>query len=199
MLCGVWALLRAVPVSAEDGLSSPAIDPSVFRDGAVQSFEKTFGYWTAKCQEIVPLKRQFCNLLSGIYDVGQKQRGTILLATDDSGRPTLLLSVEVPLNVSIPLQIKARHSVEQGNGKKKSEYGEKVPAMVCDTTCKYMIPAASDLILAFNDAGDADIVVHQVDVSTTRAVGFMRKDNVLNLKVHGQGFAEALGASTAGR
>lgn len=181
-------------VAAQDSIATPAIDESLFKDGAVEQKEATYDAWHLKCQQIVKMQRRFCNLLSTVVDREGKEIGSVLLATDDTGNPAMMIAFGWPLRLDKPLLISP--ASPPVTSKKKGNYEKAVRATQCDGSCKFLFPADSQLIVALN-AGE-DIVLKGYRARPLDGAPWFwpfAKTDAVELRIRGKGFAEALGAS----
>ena len=78
---------------AEPGQSSTsvAIDPSLFREGAIKRFSGTHDGWTYVCDEVAKMKKRFCSLRTTAKDVTGKVVAALTVSTGEDGRPAALL------------------------------------------------------------------------------------------------------------
>jgi hypothetical protein len=192
----VIGLLAISSAQALDPLSSPAIDASIYKEGYVRQFEKQFESWTARCEEIVQLRHRVCNLLAGAYDDHGERRGTILLATDEAGRPTFMIAIKLPVRVSIPIEVETAFRTKAKKKFVQMDYRDAFSAILCDTTCKYMFTADQRLVFSLNEGNVVKIVFHGVGRRDGLVLAHGESDAV-ELAVHGEGFAQALQACLA--
>ena len=197
MLGAVIGLLFIPSAHAVDALSSPAIDASIYKAGFVHQFEKRFEAWTTRCEEIAQLRRRVCNLLAGAYDDNGERRGSILLATDEAGTPTVMIAINLPVRVSIPIKVETAFKTKSKKKFVQMGYRDEFPAILCDTTCKYMFPADQRLVFSLNEGNVVKIVFHGVERRDGSAARRHGESDAVELAVHGKGFAQALQASLA--
>ena len=79
------------PPAASAPLTSVAIDPALFRDGAIQRFSGTLGAWTYVCDEVKQLKQRFCSLRSAVKDKAAAVMAELTISTGEDGRPAALM------------------------------------------------------------------------------------------------------------
>lgn len=186
----------------EDLLSSPAIDTSIYKEGSIRTTQIEFGSWTALCQEIVQLRRRMCNLSSRVRDQNGHDVGNVLFATDDTGKPTIMVSLKPPIAVSEPIEVVANFKIieNKNNAHTKTKlvelaYRRAILPILCDVACKYMFPAEPKLIFSLNEGGEILIVAPLVSVAAETALSTSIKIQVARLSIQGRGFAQALEAS----
>jgi hypothetical protein len=194
---GLMGLLSISNAQCLDALSSPAINASLYSEGAIRKFEKQFDAWTTRCEEIAQLKYRVCNLLAGAYDAKGERRGTILLATDDAGKPTVLISINPPVRVSMPIAVETAFTTKSRKRLVRVAYKNEFSAILCDAACKYMFPADQRLIFALNDGNVVKILFHGAERGVKSPLHPEVRDAAIELTVQGRGFARALQASLA--
>jgi hypothetical protein len=74
-------------------LTSQAIDPTLFRDGAVRRFSGEVAAWGYVCDEVAQLKQRFCSLRSTVKDSAGTRVARITVSTGENGRPAALLEM----------------------------------------------------------------------------------------------------------
>ncbi len=189
---------------AQDPLAKPAFDETLFKDGAIRMREQQFGAWYLKCQEIIKVRQRVCNMLSMINDSEGNALGSALIATNDAGEPTMMLSIAAPIHPDRPITLETSFETP-GKKKKMVKVAHKrtVKAFRCDTTCKFIFPFESKLAFALNTGSDLSITT--VVRAEPAAAGLKPSDNTsaktqkgapLALVVKATGFAAALTAST---
>lgn len=194
---GLIGLLSISNAQCLDALSSPAIDASLYSEGSIRKFQKQFDAWTARCDEIAQLKYRVCNLLAGAYDAKGVRRGTILLATDDAGKPTVLIAINPPVRVSMPIAVETAFTTKSRKRLVRVAYKSEFSAILCDAACKYMFPADQRLIFALNEGNVVKIFFHGAEKGVTSPLHPDARDGAIELAVQGTGFARALQASLA--
>jgi invasion protein IalB len=184
---------------AQSTVVSPAIDTSLFKDGTVQERELKFGNWFLRCQEIVKLQRRNCNLLSAMIDKKGEQRGSILMATDEKGQPGIMVALTLPVRLDTPVVVRSSFSVTSTKKPKKTikvEYANKVIPTICDPSCKYLFAADPKLLFALNEGAEVEFEATQVNLTELTWLSLVGKGEALSLAVRGEGFADAVKAST---
>lgn len=181
---------------AQSPIATPAIDESLFKEGAVEQRETTFDAWHLRCQEIVKMRRRFCNLLSDVTDSDGKRRGSLLLATDDLGNPAVLIAITAPVRLDRPLTVKSGYSLPQKGRPPKVRYEKSLYVMDCDTSCKFLFAADSKLISALNEGADVTVSGYVARPLEEFWLLPMQKTDTFVLTIRGKGFADALKAST---
>ena len=68
-------------------LTSRAIDPTLFRDGAVTRFSGAHEGWRFVCDEVRQLKQRFCSLRTMVRDGGGGEFAELTISTGEDGRP----------------------------------------------------------------------------------------------------------------
>jgi invasion protein IalB len=188
---------QAAPASSQDAFSSPAIDTSVYRDGMVQDLTLEFDAWTAVCREIKTTRQRVCNLVTKIIGRDGAEYGSFVLATDDQGKPALLLSLKPPIVVSSPLKVQSEFTAMEDNKPIKLAYQSEQTPLICEQLCKYMFFAEPKLMFALNEGSDVSIVFHAVSPSEISESRLLPKGRPIKLAIRGKGFAKALQASLA--
>lgn len=77
--------------TAPDPLTSIAIDPTLFRDGAITRFSGTHDNWNYVCDEVAKMKKRFCSLRSTLKDSQGRIVAALTISTGEDGRPAALL------------------------------------------------------------------------------------------------------------
>lgn len=185
------ALLSAGAACAQDSLAAP-LDLPLFREDAVRLVETRHGDWLVKCQEIVPLRRRFCNIAAPLRDGGGRARGVFLVTTDHAGKPGILLKIESPLVVAQPVIISARFDAVARKRKAPVHYERKASPVLCAATCDFVFPLDSELAFALNAGVEIKVAIADY-VSGDWRTGFFARPETLSLG--GARFDEALAAS----
>ena len=92
-------LLSVLVVSAQPApapatpLTSVAIDPGLFRDGAIKRFSGTHEAWTYVCDEVAKMKKRFCSLRSHVIGPDGRVVAALTISTGEDGRPAALLAM----------------------------------------------------------------------------------------------------------
>lgn len=185
--------------AADPPIASPAIDESLFREGALQLREFNSGAWYAKCQEIVKIKKLICNLLSSLPSQNGEPSGSILIATTDTGVPAVMIALPKEISLGRPISIKSSNLSSVDGQAVKVEYTAVVSSVRCEETCKYMFPLDPRLVFILNAGESASIFVPAEEAPSAAQHKKKSKKVVLPLyTIQGTGFAEALKASTQG-
>lgn len=74
-----------------DQLTSVAIDPSLFREGAIKRFSGTHDTWSYVCDEVAKMKKRFCSLRTTVRDGTGRVVAALTVSTGEDGRPAALL------------------------------------------------------------------------------------------------------------
>lgn len=183
-------------VLAQTVVATPAIDTSIFKDGAVEDKNFKFQDWAANCRQIVKIKKRVCNLLSNAVDYRGNLGGSVVIASTDTGIPAMMITLPHDLAQEKPIAVRAS-SIGKVDGKVvKVEFETTTRPMICDTSCKYMFPLDSRLVFILN-AGET---VSIASPAPEGPKGKLRNDRpgqlVKFLTISGRGFAEALTEST---
>jgi invasion protein IalB len=95
-LLALLAATTSPPVAraADPALTSRAIDPTLFRDGAVQRFSGIVEAWSYVCDDVAGLKQRFCSLRSQVMDGTGSQVALLVISTGEDGRPAALLKLK---------------------------------------------------------------------------------------------------------
>ena len=131
---------------AGDLFSSPAFDPELYRPETLRQTNAVFDSWTVRCQELVPLRRRICNLISPIVvDPGGRPVGSVLMSTDDKGKPSMLIQIPPPVAVENPIVLSATISLgsdqksmaqmKQKNTPSAYKYTRTLPVEICRPVC----------------------------------------------------------------
>jgi len=178
-------------------LASPAIDESLFKDGAVQARESKFDAWYTKCQEIVKIKRRICNLLSTVNDGDGKAQGTVLVATTDNGAPAMMIALTGPILEDRPIIVQASYGVDTQKKKRVPvTFKNSVKALRCDPSCKFMLSFDPKLVYALNEGKNVTVLAPIPTPDQAATKKRKKKHDVSTLAISGTGFAAALKAST---
>lgn len=196
MFCAVSLSIICGAVKAEEKpLASPAIDQSLFREGAIEERKEEFQYWHINCQEIVKIKRRVCNITSKIFNDDGKAVGSVLAATDDKGTPTLLIAVNGNTKDS-PITVETNYkSVRTGKKASIANFKKKFRPVRCDPVCKFMFPFDNKLVYSLNEGNEIKVRINNDDKNGD----FSSRNKKLlpeNLTIRGEGFSSALSAST---
>lgn len=89
-VCGA---LTAIAGGRQAALTSPAIDPELFREGEVKRGQAAFGAWTAVCDEVPRLHQRFCSLLASFRGPQDQSVADMIVSTGDNGKPAALIRV----------------------------------------------------------------------------------------------------------
>ena len=76
---------------SKDALTSIAIDPALFREGAIKRFSGTYEAWNYVCDEVAKMKKRFCSLRTTVKDGEGKVLAAVTISTGEDGRPAALL------------------------------------------------------------------------------------------------------------
>lgn len=184
--------------NAQAPIATPAIDESLFREGAVQARQFDSGHWHANCREIVKIKKRICNLLGEMPSDGSVANGSILIATTDNGVPAVMIAIPPEVSRKRPISIKASNIGKVDGRVVKVEYSNVANLTECDTTCKYMFPLDPRLVFALNAGESAAVYVPGEETHQKVVSKKPNKEEKPVYTIPGEGFAEALKASTQG-
>lgn len=199
VFCAAFYVLFAMPehrANAQETVATPAIDASIFKDGAVEAREFKFDDWYAKCQQIVKIRKRVCNLLTAVSDGTGRVSGSVLIATTDAGIPAMLISLPRELSQEQSISIESSHIGKVDGKSVKVEFNNTVKPMMCDTSCKHMFPLDPRLVFILN-AGESVKVTSLGYILSNNPKSKKRintKENTYT--VSGRGFAETLSAIT---
>jgi invasion protein IalB len=197
---GLVATIAAVAwshaASAQATVASPAIDTSIFKEGAVEDRDFKFEDWYARCRQIVKIKKRVCNLLSSLTDELGQVGGSVIIASTDAGIPAMLIALPREITQEKPIAVQS-NTISKVEGKAvKVEFANTVSPMVCDTSCKYLFPLDSRLVFILN-AGDGLAITAPAPPEAPKKSS---KDKPKSLPkpftISGRGFAQALSEST---
>lgn len=188
-MCGVaWS---------QNELASPAIDTTIFKDGAVSLREFGFGKWHAKCQEILKIKKRVCNLLSNIYESDDIVVGSVLIATLDNGLPAVVLAFAPSKSKGEDISIDASDILRVDGKLVKVSYANVLKNTICDAGCKYMFPLDPRLVFLLNSGKSARVerLMGSVEHSDSKRGHKVSKEKFY---IDGNGFAKTLAETTKG-
>jgi invasion protein IalB len=180
----------------QDLLATPAIDSTIFREGAIISREFRFGSWRANCQEIIKIKRRVCNMLSDIIDESNQSSGSALIATTDTGVPAIVFALPSLITGGKDIAVEANQLTKIDGKVVKVQYFSIVKATLYDNGCKYMFPLDARFTFILNSGEQIKISIsNNAHVSKTEK----NKGDILVAKyfVKGDGFSEVLRGTTA--
>jgi invasion protein IalB len=103
-------LISAAAANARDqiptgGLTSPAIDPNVFREGEVRRRNQLFGAWSLDCDEIPGLGQRLCSLRTLAVDAQGAGAARMTISTDERGRPAAVFDLPHGVDLNRPIEI----------------------------------------------------------------------------------------------
>ncbi len=132
VLC-VTAILIDSPARADEAqITSPAVDPTLFRDGEVRRTTRQFGAWTTVCDEISRLRQRFCSLKAVYRDASDQPIAELVVSTGDNGKPAAMLRVGLGAHIGTG----ARVWLSDPDGSTKARAPGKVPVRRVDfITC----------------------------------------------------------------
>jgi invasion protein IalB len=190
--------MAQAPQQGAAPIATPAIDETLFKDGALQTREVRFDNWYAKCQEIVKVKRRICNLLSTIVDKDGAAQGSVLVATTDNGSPAMMIAISSPILKDKSINLKSNYSSKIDNKVVKVAYAHTADPSRCDPTCKVIIPLDPKLVFILNAGVELTVEVPYPAPLGQPYTAKGKKDTFVPLIIRGEGFAAALKASTEG-
>ncbi len=181
---------------AQTAVATPAIDTSIFKDGAVEDKKFKFDDWSANCRQIVKIKKRVCNLLSSVVDYRGDIGGSVIIASTDTGIPAMMIALPFEMAQEKPIAVRAS-SIGKVDGKVvKVEFETTSRPMICDTSCKYMFPLDSRLVFILNAGETISIASPAPEGATVRLRNDKPNQLIKSLTISGRGFAEALTEST---
>ena len=159
----LWAQVLALAASgaaAQQGqqLTSRAIDPALFRDGAISRFSGQHDAWRYVCDEVKQLKQRFCSLRTDVRDAAGNQLAEMTVSTGEDGRPAALLRMAARQLTEKGIDIIATPPAEKtasGKQSKKAKAAEAAEYRVypagCDGgVCQLIWTLQPDQITALN-------------------------------------------------
>jgi invasion protein IalB len=183
-------------LAADPPLTSRAIDPTLFRDGAVKRFSGVFEDWSYVCDDVAGLKQRFCSLRSQVMDETGTQVALLVISTGEDGRPAALLKLKAntfsPSGIEVVTVLKSAPPPASKSPASKS--GTKAPGAE-----KAVAPAMS--VKVYPAACDASIcqLIWTLDAAQVAALragtGWRLRGKPLDVAVSGLGFAAAVDAS----
>ena len=84
---------RVQPPAAGPSLTSPAVDRSLYREGAVRRLTGTFGPWTLVCDEVTRLKQRVCSLRTTAHAASGAAVANLTFSTGEDGRAAALMRI----------------------------------------------------------------------------------------------------------
>ncbi len=130
--------LTASSQTEPEPLTSVAIDPGLFKDGAIQRFSGTHGQWSYVCDEVAKMKKRFCSLRSLLKDGNGAVVAALTISTGEDGRPAALLKMaaetfdETGLEVAVSETADAASTKPAGKTKPKSPPAIRVHPAACN-------------------------------------------------------------------
>jgi hypothetical protein len=152
----------AQPTAPGSALTSQAIDPSLFREGAVRRFSGQAAAWTYVCDEVPQLKQRFCSLRSMIKDNTGAAIARITVSTGENGRPAALLEMAqselTETGIEITLRPVAPKADPKGAAKAKAAVPYRVFSAACAKgTCQLIWTLPPDHVAALNSGSGLKI------------------------------------------
>lgn len=183
---------------AQTPIATPAIDESLFREGAIEARQFDSGHWHANCREIVKIKKRICNLIGEMPSSGSFVSASILIATTDNGVPAVMIAMPQEVSRGQPISIKA-NAITKADGRAiKIEYDTTAKLTECNTNCKYMFPLDPRLVFVLNAGESAAVYVLGEESRQKVSAKKSKKEERPVYTIPGEGFSEALKASTHG-
>ena len=149
-------------------LTSIAIDPTLFREGAITRLAGTRGAWSYDCDEVARLKQRFCSLRTSVKAADGAILAGLTVSTGQDGRPAALLvmaarditrygieiGVPAPASTSQPRGQGAPGVKEAVVAKPKTPAAIRVyPAACTADVCQLVWTLSTEQIAALNSGG----------------------------------------------
>lgn len=203
LLAALLAATVAVAQSSNpppgEPLTSVAIDPTLYRDGAIQRFSGTHDAWSYVCDEVAKQKKRFCSLRTLVRDPGGVVIAALTVSTGEDGRPAALLrmaaasfnetGIEVWANPVAPAASKA---------KPKPQAITKLYPAACDANvCQMVWTLPPDHISALNAGSGLQLRFTQPKPGSSQLAESLKlgPSRAIEVTVPGQGFSSAVTAS----
>ena len=197
-----------------DGMTSVAIDPSLFREGAIKRFSGTHEAWNYVCDEVAKMKKRFCSLRTLVRDGGGRVVAALTVSTGEDGRPAALLAMaaasfnEAGIEVSAVADAGASAAGKGGaggtGGKDKPKGAAKAaavvkvyPAACTGETCQMVWTLPGDHIAALSSGGGLQLRYTAPVPGVSSLAGALKGGfaHPVVVVVVGKGFAAAVEAS----
>ena len=185
-------------------LTSPAIDPTIYRDGEVRRFSSQHGVWGVVCDEVTRLKQRFCSLRTILAGAEGTVVADVTISTGQDGRPAGLLRIAAPLvrggNLEITTQPASSKPELAAKGKSmpvpSSPAKTTLKPVNCDErACTVIWTLRAEQIAALNDGRSLSLLaVAGVDFETLANFTAI-KPRTVALRLTGVGFKDAVAVS----
>lgn len=193
------ALMLTTGAWAADGeLTSPAIDPTMFRDGELRRSVKDFGGWSAVCDEVPRLRQRFCSLKTMLRDTERRMIAELIVSTGDNGRPAALLRVRIGAHIGAGARLRIETGAQPSGKKAPPRPDRRLDFVSCDArACSAVWSLAADEIKALNAGASVRIRVTQVRALSPLAPNIASPERLTLIEAvaAGAGFSQAV-AST---
>ena len=153
----LWASAVGVAQVATPGghepLTSVAIDPALFREGAIQRFSGHEGAWGFVCDEVKQLKQRFCSMRSLVKDQDGAVIADLTISSGEDGRPAALLKMAAGRITEAGVSIipRAAPGAKGGVAKLKGPVPYKVYPAACERgVCQLIWSLTPEHIVALN-------------------------------------------------
>ena len=201
----ILAAAAQTPNPPETQLTSVAIDPTLYRDGAINRFSGAHGRWTFVCDEVAKLKQRFCSLRSLIRSASGDAVANLTISTGQDGRPAALLVLPADQVSRIGIEVLLnRPAAPQGNGLVKSKLQNPVrvyPAACTAELCQLIWSLPPAHIDALNTG--SGLIVRYVPPPPSAPAPAASLGAIptkpIELPIPADGFAAAVAASLAPR
>ncbi|MEQ1694677.1 MAG: hypothetical protein ABL901_02450 [Hyphomicrobiaceae bacterium] len=205
---GPLAALAQAP--GGDGLTSVAIDPSLFREGAIKRFSGTHEAWNYVCDEVAKMKKRFCSLRTAVKDGSGRVVAALTVSTGEDGRPAALLKMaaasfnEAGIEVSVVAEGAGAAAGAAGvtkaaaKGKSKAPAVTKVyPAACTGLVCQMVWTLPADQIAALSAGSGLQLRYTTPAPGVSSLAGALKggAPQPVVVAVPGKGFAAAVDAS----
>ena len=183
-------------------LTSAAIDPGLFREGAIQRFTGSVGAWGFVCDEVKQLKQRFCSLRSAVKDRDGTVIADLTVSTGEDGRPAALLKMAADRITEDGISIIPRPAAgaKGSAAKMKGPVPYKVYPAACDRgVCQLIWSLTGEHIVALNTGAGLTLRYGMRDRAVSALAAGMKPGQAATRMVEetidATGFAEALNAS----
>ena len=189
--------------------TSVAIDPTLYREGAIKRFSGERGQWNYVCDEVIKLKQRFCSLRTSARTPDGETVAGLTVSTGQDGRPAALLKmaahtvskngIEVAALPAAPLAAAPVPGKTAARTKEKTQAVQRVyPASCADGVCQLIWTLAAEQIAALNSG--LGLKVRSALPSTASSLAAALKQGeakALEFTIAADGFAAAVDASVA--
>ncbi len=188
---------------AGDQLTSVAIDPSLFREGAIKRFSGTHEAWSFVCDEVAKMKKRFCSLRTTVKNEAGRVVAGLTVSTGEDGRPAALLRMAAASFNEAGIEVSAAGAGKSGGvngakGKPKPPAVTKLyPAACRGDVCEMVWTLPADHIAALSAGAGLQLGYTTPTPGVSSLAGALKgtATQPVVVVVSGKGFAAAVDAS----